>query len=153
MIKILITGDRNWISPPLKDPEYKANHYMWMQRQRTIGTVLHNLKNELGVPFKDILIIQGGARGVDSVAGSLAQELGCQIRTYPAQWETYARAAGPIRNREMLDKNPDIIRCLAFHDDLGKSRGTLDMCRYALTKNVPVEVYSTDGTHYTFTGM
>jgi len=43
-------------------------------------------------------------------------------RPYPADWETYGRAAGPIRNQKMLDSE-QINLCVAFPG----GAGTADM--------------------------
>jgi hypothetical protein len=42
----------------------------------------------------------------------------------PADWANHGKAAGPIRNRKMLDLKPDLV--LAFHADLTNSKGTKD---------------------------
>jgi len=46
-------------------------------------------------------IVSGGARGVDSCGeqSALDNEIPCTI--FPAEWNTYGRSAGMIRNREM----------------------------------------------------
>lgn len=151
MIKVLVTGDREWTAPYVKDAEFNAKNNQWMSRRQTVREAIENLELDLDVPLADIMIIHGGARGADSLANDLATELGCQIRAYPAQWDVYGKGAGPIRNREMLDKNPDVVKCLAFHDDVvGKSKGTLHMCRYARLKNIPVTVYRSDGSFFDF---
>lgn len=153
MIKILVTGDRNWTAPYhfKDDPDFNDKNNLWMSRRQTVREAIENLELDLEARLSNFLIIHGGAHGVDSLAGSLAEELGCQARAYPAQWDVYGRGAGPIRNREMLDKNPEVVQVLAFHDDVvGKSKGTLHMCRYARQKNVPVTVYRSDGSFFQF---
>jgi hypothetical protein len=45
---------------------------------------------------------EGGAKGADGDAGRWALWRGVPSRTYPADWDRYGRAAGPIRNGEML---------------------------------------------------
>lgn len=47
-------------------------------------------------------LYHGGATGVDSVAYAFAFARGVPIRAFPADWEQHGRAAGPIRNRQML---------------------------------------------------
>ncbi|MEY4802652.1 MAG: hypothetical protein RLZZ274_1383 [Cyanobacteriota bacterium] len=44
------------------------------------------------------LVLHGGARGAD------AQQLGWSALVMPAQWQLHGRAAGPIRNRELLEQ-------------------------------------------------
>lgn len=72
------------------------------------------------------VVIHGAARGADSMAGAIAREFGLKVEMFPAQWDRHGRAAGPIRNQQMLDEGkPDEI--WAFHWDLSVSKGTRDM--------------------------
>lgn len=48
-------------------------------------------------------IMHGGASGVDGLAGDWARERGRPCTVYPADWQRYGGAAGPIRNREMAE--------------------------------------------------
>ena len=50
------------------------------------------------------LLLHGGARGADRAIGRAAQQLGWSSLVLPAQWERHGRAAGPIRNRELLEQ-------------------------------------------------
>ncbi len=49
-----------------------------------------------------------------------------------AKWETYGKAAGPIRNREMLLNLPALV--VAFPG----GKGTADMVRQAERAGIPV---------------
>jgi hypothetical protein len=48
------------------------------------------------------LLIHGGARGADALAGEAARQLGWPVQVIRANWACYGHAAGPIRNRRML---------------------------------------------------
>ncbi|MCP9908060.1 hypothetical protein KBY72_12865 [Cyanobium sp. BA5m-21] len=50
------------------------------------------------------LLLHGGARGADAAIGRAAQQLGWSALVMPAQWERHGRAAGPIRNRELIEQ-------------------------------------------------
>jgi hypothetical protein len=50
------------------------------------------------------LLLHGGARGADAAIGRAAQQLGWASLVMPAQWQLHGRAAGPIRNRELLEQ-------------------------------------------------
>lgn len=50
------------------------------------------------------LLLHGGARGADAAIGRAAHQLGWSSLVMPAQWERRGRAAGPIRNRELLQQ-------------------------------------------------
>lgn len=71
-------------------------------------------------------VISGGAKGADTLAERLAKEYDIKLTIFPADWTTYGKRAGAIRNEEII-KNCDI--CFAFWD--GISRGTkisIDFC-------------------------
>lgn len=55
------------------------------------------------------LLIEGGARGADELARQYAAERGIQRETVHAEWTKNGRGAGPIRNREMLERYPNAI--------------------------------------------
>lgn len=49
------------------------------------------------------LLLHGGARGADAAIARAAHQLGWPALALPAAWELHGRAAGPIRNRELLE--------------------------------------------------
>lgn len=79
------------------------------------------------------VIITGCAPGADAMARSWAQTWGVPLDWHKADWKLHGRAAGPLRNRRMLDEGkPDLV--IAFPG----GRGTDDMCRQAEAVGVPV---------------
>ncbi len=84
----------------------------------------------------------GDAFGADQMAARLGALLGFDVKAYPADWKTHNKAAGPIRNRAMLDEfKPDIV--LAFTDTLtrgGKLSGTGDCCAAANERGIRVTI-------------
>jgi len=86
-------------------------------------------------------LIHGDATGADTMASQEATRLGWTVWPYPADWARYGKAAGPLRNKQMLDEGkPDLV--LAFHDNLKVSKGTLDMIDQARRAKVPVLLFS-----------
>lgn len=78
-------------------------------------------------------IIEGGARGVDSIANSWAKARGVDVLTFPADWNKHGKAAGPIRNKQMLEEGkPDHV--IAFPG----GNGTKNMIKLAKDAGVPV---------------
>lgn len=72
------------------------------------------------------VVISGMARGADSMAAAWADERGIQVAPFPADWKANGKAAGPLRNQQMLDEGkPDIV--IAFPG----GAGTKDMARRA----------------------
>lgn len=79
------------------------------------------------------VLIHGGARGADKLAGGWAKKRGIHVAVVEAQWETKGRhAAGPLRNEAMLWLRPDAV--IAFPG----GNGTADMVRRAEAEQIPV---------------
>lgn len=114
-MRVLVCGDRHW-------PKHGAF---------AIG-------NRIAFLPKDAVIVHGACRGADTIAANEAATLGYRIEPHPADWTQYGRAAGPIRNQEMLDSGIDLV--LAFHPDLDLSKGTKDMVSRATKAGIEVEI-------------
>lgn len=82
---------------------------------------------------RPIIVITGGASGADYLAGEWAYARRYSCINYRANWEALGRAAGPIRNAEMLEtEKPDVL--IAFSG----GKGTADCIRQAKGRNIPV---------------
>ena len=78
-------------------------------------------------------LIEGGAKGADLLAKRWASLNNIEIKTFEADWNTYGKRAGFIRNTKMLEEGkPDLV--VAFPG----GRGT-DMM-VGLAKSAGVEV-------------
>ena len=90
-------------------------------------------------PDKQVVIITGAAKGADQLGSLYAKNHNIPLKEFPADWNTYGRAAGPIRNQQMLDyalrETPALI---VFWD--GESRGTKNMMNIAKRHNVQTEI-------------
>jgi len=82
------------------------------------------------------VVVHGGARGADRIAGEVAVELGLELEVHPADWDQYGKRAGYVRNVRMARLGADL--CIAFWD--GASRGTQSMIGAAHKHGIPVEV-------------
>lgn len=84
------------------------------------------LKSALNRYEDPVELAHGGASGADDMAGAYAIDRGWPVRVFKADWAKHGKAAGPIRNQQMLDEfKPDIV--IAFPG----GRGTGDMLRRA----------------------
>ena len=93
---------------------------------------------------RDTVIIHGGARGADTIAGYTARAFDLTVEEYPADWKRNGKAAGPIRNQRMLTEGrPSIV--IAFHEDPRLGRGTADMVRRAKAAGLPIEIHDASG--------
>lgn len=85
---------------------------------------------------KPSIIVSGGARGADTLAERYAHEKGLGFKVFYPLWDTLGKAAGLIRNKEIVD-NSDIV--IAFWD--GQSRGTKHAIDYATQQQKPVYIH------------
>lgn len=124
-LRILVTGSRNWT-----DIEVIAE---------ALGEAISVYSSVGSLP----VLVHGGARGADSLADEVWQELiqyGLNLlpaEVHPAQWSLYGRSAGHRRNAEMVALGAAV--CLAF--PLGESRGTRGCMRLAAAAGIPVVSY------------
>ena len=80
--------------------------------------------------LREVQIVSGCCRGADALGERYAREHGIPVVRFPADWQAYGKAAGPIRNRKMAEYAAECDGMLvAFWD--GKSRGTASMIRLA----------------------
>ena len=80
--------------------------------------------------LREVQIVSGCCRGADALGERYAREHGIPVVRFPADWQAYGKAAGPIRNRKMAEYASEGEGILvAFWD--GKSRGTASMIRLA----------------------
>lgn len=96
-------------------------------------------------------VIDGKATGADTFGYEWA--VGADVATdrYAPHWRhgldcdpgckrPVGKVAGVLRNQQMLDEgHPDLV--IAFHDNIGESRGTADMIRRAHKAGIEVMLY------------
>ena len=111
---ICITGDRN-----TKD-KYKV------QLRKDISSY---------AGIENICFIFGDCRGVDTIAKELCIEYKIQYKVFIAKWDKYGKRAGYKRNLKMIKKKPDLV--IAYHDDIGNSKGTQMTLNLAKQYKVP----------------
>ncbi|MGC9156167.1 MAG: DUF2493 domain-containing protein [Ferrimicrobium sp.] len=102
-------------------------------REYTDSDVIRERLIQLQAVEPMTVIIHGAAPGADLLAGHVAGALGYKVEAYPADWARHGKAAGPIRNQEMLDAGADLV--IAFPG----GRGTKDMINRAEKAGVRVE--------------
>lgn len=71
-------------------------------------------------------VISGAARGADSLGEKWANNNKIETLIFPADWEKHGKAAGFIRNEDII-KNCDC--CIAFWDGLSKGTAhSISLC-------------------------
>jgi YspA, cpYpsA-related SLOG family len=120
-MRILVTGDRHWSCQDLAEQ------------------VLNRLLARYG---PGIVIVHGGACGVDQSFSEACRELCILTEPHVADWKGLSNIAGPARNREMVQAGADL--CIALHRSIQTSKGTKDCVRQALAAGIPVWLIEDD---------
>lgn len=111
------------------------------------------IKKVLLEVFKEFESIEGyfhgNASGFDQYSDFILRRLDfTNIRKFEAAWNVLGKAAGPLRNIEMLNTGLEYYRAediLVIAMPLPQSIGTYQMIEYAKGKSVDVRVYDENG--------
>lgn len=126
MTRILVTGSRDW-----RDWQAMRDALTEVVREMPGPyTIIHGGQNGLDR-------LTGERYGADYIADQLGRQMGAEIEPYPVPktvWRRLGKAAGPIRNKVMVESGADI--CLAF--PLGISKGTRGCMELAEAAGIPV---------------
>jgi hypothetical protein len=93
-------------------------------RDFTNYKVISQKLTELVRQFKVTKVITGDCKGADTLASRFCWQTNIPYQSFKADWAQYGKAAGPIRNRQMLDTKPNLV--VAFTDTWETSKGTKD---------------------------
>lgn len=115
-MRVLICGGRNY---GVKDDARRLHMF------RTLSALHERYR------FTEIL--EGGAPGADASAATFGRMNDIRVRTFKADWNAHGRAAGPIRNRQMMEEGEPAL-VIAFPG----GRGTADMISVAEDAGVKV---------------
>ena len=85
------------------------------------------------LPEETTHIICGEARGIDSIGKKIANTVGLDTISMPADWEKFGQSAGHIRNGEMA-KIADML--ILVWD--GSSKGSSNMKKQATKRNLVI---------------
>lgn len=106
-MKVLVCGGRNY-----------------NDREEFFWAMTHTFEG-----WEDCEIITGMAKGADSLAVEFVETYGLKLHKFPADWKEYGRAAGHIRNQQMLDEGePELV--IAFPGGKG-TKSMIDKSRKA----------------------
>lgn len=117
-MRVLVTGSRDW-----PDPE-------------TVFEAL-DIVDAARLGGEPATLVHGGATGADRIADGWARAHGWTVEVHPADWATHKKAAGYVRNAQMVQAGADI--CLAFIKD--ESRGATMTARLAREAGIHTRVH------------
>jgi hypothetical protein len=115
--RILVTGSRDWDDP------------------KVIYRALGEARGD--TPHDRVVLVHGGARGADAMAARYAEAMDWGVEACEADWQRHGKAAGFIRNAEMVSLGADV--CLAFIRN--SSRGATHCADAAEKAGIPVRRY------------
>lgn len=123
MRRILVSGSRDW---PWDTVVWEA------LSQQLVKT-----------PDGEFTLVHGACpNGVDAHAHDWARahSLGVIVETHPAQWQTYGRRAGFLRNEEMVRCGADLVLAFRLNGSAGTT-STIDLARAAKIPSVVMDAY------------
>jgi len=116
----------------------KSEEYVICITGERKNTAYRSSIKQMLIEYRPTRCIFGECSGVDQTAREVCDELKIPYQIYYADWERYGRAAGPIRNRQMIETKPNLV--LAFHNNLALSKGTKNTVDQARKAKIPVKV-------------
>jgi hypothetical protein len=121
----MVTGSRDWTDAGKVRSAFRDAQEIALTRFRQ------------RIDSGSVVLILGDGNGLDTIADEIGrEEFFWETITYPADWKQHGKAAGPIRNQQMVDTKPDLV--LAF--PLPGSRGTWDAVERAEAKGIKVVI-------------
>ena len=134
-MRILVTGSRDWEDLNV------------VYRVLTTLVATHGLLRPIGPTVRSRydmtgwVIVHGACpTGADAFADAFARGNQIAVERHPADWERHGKAAGPIRNREMVELGADL--CLAFIRN--RSRGASGCAALAEAAGIPTIRHTND---------
>jgi hypothetical protein len=121
-VRIIVTGDRDWFRPAM---------------------AIAVLKRLIAKHGPDLVIVQGGASGVDSSFKLACQEMGIACEEFPARWDELGKRAGPVRDSEMVLAGAGY--CLVFHPFSPRSKGSKDCASQAIEAGISTWLIDKEG--------
>lgn len=129
-MRLLVTGSRNWVDDD--------------QVYRTLDAALLTLR---GAGTAPVTLVHGGCnmrptrdgcaayvddppRGADAIADYVWRSWGLPVEIHFADWERHGKAAGYIRNSEMVSRHADLV-CAFWLDGSRGTGHTIQLARAA----------------------
>lgn len=125
MVRVIIAGSRKFNDQDLFD--------------NTIHDILLNYDTE------ELEIISGCCTGADAMGEEYARSWDIKLAEFPAYWNKYGKAAGPMRNEQMARYASESDHGILIAFPIGESRGTRNMIKLAKQYGLEVHVIDDNG--------
>ena len=116
--------------------KYKEQLEEFIQALREFSFGVCYLRDNFFPNDEEVTFVTGMAYGADQLPLYWEYLPNVTVEKYPPKWDEHGKAAGPIRNQQMLDTGVDLV--IAFPG----GNGTADMVRRA--KKAGIEVLQID---------
>lgn len=131
MTVVLVCGGRNYGRVPYGTPIDQMKAAMLKADREAF--ILRETLDQLHRERRFRKVVDGAASGADGLAHQWATNRGIPTLRYRAQWKALGKAAGPIRNAQMLrEGKPDLVIAFPGGD------GTANMMKLAREAGVEV---------------
>lgn len=118
--RIIVTGSRDWVD------------------RSVIAGALASVVEDAIYHEREPVVVHGDCpTGADALVQAICDAAEIRTERHPADWNEHGKAAGPLRNQEMVDLGANV--CLAFPHH--GSRGTSDCIRRAEGADIPVHIF------------
>lgn len=121
--RVIIAGGRDFARSPADRADVELLN-------KTMDKLLQNKRRS-----HSVVVLCGMAKGADMAGKRYAEQRRFHVRYFPADWDTYGRKAGILRNEQMA-QNADAL--VAFWD--GNSPGTKNMIETAQRYGLAIRV-------------
>jgi len=92
-------------------------------------------------PWRDVIeIVSGHCEGADQLGELYAKNHGLPCKVFPAQWKKFGKAAGPIRNSEMVKYASEVEMPVVVAFRSPRTKGTNDTVKKATKQGFKVFV-------------
>lgn len=102
----------------------------------TLSDEAEKILSDYSVTYADVEIVSGHCEGADQLGERFAKEHGMSLKIFPAEWKKYGRAAGPIRNKKMVEYISECDRCAVLAFVSKNTKGTNNTLSLAKAKGI-----------------
>ena len=108
MKNILVSGSRDWA----------YRQFVW----NALDSAASLLSPDAERPLSVINVLHGACpTGADCMADQFCKKFCVSVQRFPADWDTHGKYAGYLRNKAMVDTNPDLVLIFNRNSSSGAS--------------------------------